>query len=56
MELKIREHDMKAKNASAEDLKQSLIETRKELAKEVKDSGGGGGAFNGNGGALNGNY
>lgn len=43
-ELRIREMDMKTKNASVDDLKQSLVETRKELAKEVKDSGGGGGA------------
>lgn len=53
MELKIREHDLKAKNASAEDLKQSLVEARKELAKEVKDSGGGGGEDRGR---VNGNH
>lgn len=41
-ELKTREMDLKTKSSTVEDLKQSLVETRKELAKEVKDSGGGG--------------
>lgn len=37
-ELKIREMNLKAKNCvSVEDLKQSLVETKRELAKEVKD-------------------
>lgn len=39
-ELKIREMDLKAKNLSMEEMKQSLGETKMELAKEVKDSGG----------------
>lgn len=39
-ELKIREMDLKTKSSTVEDLKQSLVDTKKELAKEVKDNNG----------------